>query len=262
MSKGCKKQNAFTLIELLVVIAIIALLLAILMPSLKKAKEIGQRISCCSNLKQLTLAWLMYAGENDDKIVSCRADASDPAKGWTGWNYHNYDLKTQQARIEGGALFEYAKSIDVYKCPTSRDKEGLRTYAIVNSLNTPQNFGRDAENIKKLSKLKNPSDRIVFIDNVGVDYDGQFTVPYNESKWSNIPNWRHSNGTTLSFADGHADSWRWKNIELTVKIAIESFEIALKTNGIARMIEKPGADQSQNEDLHRVQRGTWGELGY
>ncbi len=254
------RQKGFTLIELLVVIAIIALLLAILLPSLKKAKEIAQRISCSSNLKQLTLAWIMYAGDYEGKVVSCRADISDPAKGWTGWNYYNYDIETQEDRITEGALFEYAESIDVYKCPTSRNKEGLRTYAIVNCWNTPQSFGAGAANFKKLSQVKNSSGRIVFIDNVGVDYDGQFTVPYDRPEWSNIPNWRHSNGTTLTFADGHAESWRWTNLDLTVKVAKLSFEQAIRTNGIARMINQ--GDQSQNEDLHRVQKGTWGKLGW
>ncbi|MCF7955656.1 MAG: hypothetical protein K9M75_07635, partial [Phycisphaerae bacterium] len=180
--------------------------------------------------------------------------------GWTGWNYYNYDLKTKQDRIEKGALFEYARSIEVYKCPTSRDKEGLRTYAIVNCWNTPQNLGAGIPNFKKLSQVKNTSARIVFMDNVGVDFDAQFTLPYNVSKWSNIPNWRHSNGTTLSFADGHAEYWKWTNMELTVELAKESFELALQTNGIARMIDRPGQDK--NEDLHRLQRGVYGELGY
>ena len=56
-----RKRKAFTLIELLVVIAIIALLMAILMPTLRRAREQGQRAVCLSNLKQLTLAWIMYA---------------------------------------------------------------------------------------------------------------------------------------------------------------------------------------------------------
>ena len=55
------KQHGFTLIELLVVIAIIALLMAILLPALKAAREQGKRAVCLNNLRQLTLAWIMYA---------------------------------------------------------------------------------------------------------------------------------------------------------------------------------------------------------
>jgi len=69
-----KKPKAFTLIELLVVIAIIAILMAILMPALNRVKEQGKRAVCLSNLKQLTLTWIMYADENDDKLVNGEAD--------------------------------------------------------------------------------------------------------------------------------------------------------------------------------------------
>ena len=64
------KRRAFTLIELLVVIAIIAILMAILMPALKRAREQGRRVVCEGNLKTLTLAWIMYADENDQKLVN------------------------------------------------------------------------------------------------------------------------------------------------------------------------------------------------
>ena len=63
------RRAGFTPIELPVVIAIIAILMAILIPTLHRAREQGQRATCLSNLKQLTAAWMMYANENDDKIV-------------------------------------------------------------------------------------------------------------------------------------------------------------------------------------------------
>jgi len=72
-SSKMRKPKGFTLIELLVVIAIIALLMAILMPALKRAKEQGERAVCLSNLKQLGLAWILYADDNEDKLVSCEA---------------------------------------------------------------------------------------------------------------------------------------------------------------------------------------------
>ena len=63
-------RKAFTLIELLVVIAIIAILMAILMPALNRAREQGKRAACLSNVKQMTLAWILYADDNDGKMAS------------------------------------------------------------------------------------------------------------------------------------------------------------------------------------------------
>jgi len=69
------KQKGFTLIELLVVIAIIALLMTILLPAMKSAREQGKRAVCLNNLKQLTLGWMMYADENNEKPVKSLNDA-------------------------------------------------------------------------------------------------------------------------------------------------------------------------------------------
>ena len=68
-----RRTGGFTLIELLVVIAIIAILMAILMPALQRVREQGQRAARLSNLKQLALAWIMYADENEDRVVSSEA---------------------------------------------------------------------------------------------------------------------------------------------------------------------------------------------
>ena len=76
-----RRSHGFTLIELLVVIAIIAILMAILMPALNRARLQGKRAACMGNLKQLTLAWIMYADENDDKIPS----ANPTSTGWVEW---------------------------------------------------------------------------------------------------------------------------------------------------------------------------------
>ena len=152
-------KRGFTLIELLVVIAIIAILMAILMPALNRVKEQGKRIVCENSLKSLQLVWLMYADDNDDKIVNGAGgfhynasggtvDASNLSiveRAWVGegwganWNNPNVadsgltDAQKEKA-IRDGALWEYAKDYGIYKCPTGRRGEFV-TYAVVDAMN-------------------------------------------------------------------------------------------------------------------------------
>jgi prepilin-type N-terminal cleavage/methylation domain-containing protein/prepilin-type processing-associated H-X9-DG protein len=154
------KRRAFTLIELLVVIAVIAVLMAILMPALQRAKEQGKRTVCHGNLKNLTLAWLMYIDENDGKLVNGaggfhytpggshtpNGSASNIVeRAWVGrgwgqnWNNRNVDdtgitEAEQQRAIREGALWPVANELGCYKCPTGRRHEAV-TYAIVDAMN-------------------------------------------------------------------------------------------------------------------------------
>jgi prepilin-type N-terminal cleavage/methylation domain-containing protein/prepilin-type processing-associated H-X9-DG protein len=252
------KKRGFTLVELLVVIAIIALLMAILMPALNRARELAKRIHCLNNLKQLTLAWTMYAGDNDDKVVRSRAVDGNPGAAWTGWNYFDYPDEDQIALIKGGLLFRYCKNIDAYRCQVSPKREGRRTYCITCQWQPGQAGFAEDQILTRLSAAKGPAERSVFVCNVGVDFDAIYGVYYSQSKWHNIPNWRHSNGTTLSFADGHAEYWKWENLDLTVEIAIDSYEYAMANKKISIM--RGLDDQSDNVDLHRVQRAVWGNI--
>jgi prepilin-type N-terminal cleavage/methylation domain-containing protein/prepilin-type processing-associated H-X9-DG protein len=154
------KRRAFTLIELLVVIAVIAVLMAILMPALKRAKEQGQRTVCHGNLKNLMLGWLMYADENDGKIVNGaggfhylrggshteNGDASGiierawVGRGWgQNWSSRNVDNtgfteQQQKKAITEGALWPIVSEYGSYKCPTGRRNEAV-TYAVVDAMN-------------------------------------------------------------------------------------------------------------------------------
>jgi prepilin-type N-terminal cleavage/methylation domain-containing protein/prepilin-type processing-associated H-X9-DG protein len=154
-------KRGFTLIELLVVIAIIAVLMAILMPALNRVKEQGKRIVCESSLKNLQLCWLMYADDNDGKIVNGAGgfhynasggtvSATDPSiveRAWVGEGWaSDYGSATatntlssltdadKKRAIREGALWEYTKDYGVYKCPTGRRGEFV-TYSVVDAMN-------------------------------------------------------------------------------------------------------------------------------
>ena len=261
-----EKRRGFTLIELLVVIAIIAVLMAILMPALNRVKEQGKRAVCLSNLRQLTMAWIMYADDNDDVLVNGAIGYSNATTGWgkhageiawvdglnTGWDQH----EAQEQAIKDGALWPFVKDTKMYKCPTGRKEESM-TYAIMFSMNavnhTPTQGVRGAH-IKKRTEITNPSPayRVVFIDEGWMTPDA-FAVHYDQEQWWDDPPVRHGDGTTVSFADGHSDHWKWKGID-TIKRA-KLVERSHQGNWT------PETDAGY-KDLYMMQKGCWGRLGY
>src|ERR1039457_1035338 len=122
---GAHHRAGFTLIELLVVIAIIAILAALLLPALSRAKEKGRQIVCVSNLKQMTLAWIMYPGDNNDRLAPNHDGAtSGPTINWiAGWVNFVADNRdnTNTAYLQNGLLASYcSKQTAIYKCPSDK----------------------------------------------------------------------------------------------------------------------------------------------
>jgi len=282
--------RAFTLIELLVVISIIALLIALLIPVLRSARELGHRTVCLSNLRQLTLAWVAYAEEHDSKIipgsaVSLHTSGPLALKGWLGRAF--LFPESRSAVIEHpdkGALWPYIKNVDAYRCPRGRAGHAA-TYttvvaangALVEGTYVPDSGGREMTEIgrrvgstvlrlTKLTDIVSPgaAQRAVFIDQGQTPVSSDFYVHYLYPKWSwtSAPPIRHGDGTTLSMADGHAEYWKWKGRE-TVTMPRE-----LYSNGGKVFLEILKGDdyEPQTEDglydLQRLQKATWGRLGY
>jgi len=252
------KRTGFTLIELLVVISVIALLMAILMPALQKAREQGMRAVCLNNVKQLALAWILYADSNDDKIVSAytgpmgRYGPKDERcwvgdVGGIGVPEGHLSVEEQIAGIKDGALWPYVRDLDLYKCPTGVRDE-MVTYALPDSMNGVEigDVARKNLIIKNRMAIKRPAARFVFVDE-GRITGLSFTVYYTQPSWWDLVAIRHSGGTNWSFADGHSEFRKWTDPR------------TLDYSWRSRVGDpyQPG-----NEDLHWVQRRHWGDLGY
>lgn len=285
------KQKGFTLIELLVVIAIIAVLMAILFPALNRAREQGRRAVCLSNLKQLALAWIMYADENDDKIVNGEAAgggnglATTPPlsnnrhggeKWWVGgdcgdfWAGEHLPMEIQLNAIRNGALYPYTKKETLYRCPTGVRGE-MRTYSIGDSMNGIPRSGTHHDNkvgvrvgrtvlwIKKRTEIISPGPayRLVFLDEGRITPDSYATHYVNE-RWWDPPFVRHGDGTNVSFADGHSAYWKYKGKKTieTGKLAAVSF---LDAHPLHQMTPESPDDF---QDLYKMQKAIWGRLGY
>ncbi len=261
--REARRQGAFTLIELLVVIAIIAILMAILMPALHRAREQGRRAACMSNLKQLSLAWIMYADDNDDVLVNGATGYSNSNQAWgdhTGeraWvDGISTDWDVALDHIRNGALWPYLKNEKIYRCPTGKKGEAL-TYSIMFSMNavnhTPTQGVRGAH-IKRRTEIRNPAPayRLVFIDEGWMTADA-YAVHYDQEQWWDDPPVRHGDGTNVSFADGHAEHWKWRGVD-TIKRArlVEGTHLGNWTPDT----------QEGFEDLYQMQKGCWGKLGY
>ena len=203
-----EKKKGFTLIELLVVIAIIGILAAILFPVFARARENARRSSCQSNLKQIGIAWMMYAQDYDETVMRfATPGCGATCYWWGGWSGAALDASQ-------GLIYPYMKNAQVNACPSFanglRTNFGLTGYGYNVDFLSPTDYPPPSyapiPKGTRLAEIADSSKTVMFADAAQLNNGTQLrSETYLSTPSSEFPNFhgRHLDTGNVLFCDGH-----------------------------------------------------------
>jgi len=217
------RRRAFTLIELLVVIAIIAILAALLLPTLSRAKLRAQCTMCSNHVRQLAIGWSLYADDFNDRLVvnHNKAQTTAERQSWVN-NIEDFDStpdNTNTDLILSGKLSSYVnRSTAIYKCPS--DQAAAANGARIRSMSLNSLVGDPGQALDQFNPgyvqffksitMPQPARTFTFLEeHPDTLNDGFFVNTWDDNKWNNVPASYHNGGANINFADGHVETHIW-----------------------------------------------------
>jgi len=223
-------RGGFSLVEMLAVLVILSILVGLLSSALNHTRTKSYRIHCLDNLRQLGIAWMMYADDNEQRLALNQTDPT-PVHRRIYWRRNSSNSwvmgspleDVDTSGIQAGTLYPYSLDAQIYRCPmdaaTVPRNPGLarsRSYSM-NVYLAGDNAGQDSRVKVKYNELISPKSDDVFVfieEHEASIWVGGFVVnpgdnPVYKGKWISTPSDRHYQGANLTFADGHVEFWKW-----------------------------------------------------